>query len=72
MTLYDDLPDQPGVYLMKDAKGSVLYVGKAKNLKSRVKQYFVGSDERVQIPLLIEQLVTIDTIVVRNEKEAYV
>ncbi len=64
-------PEFPGVYLMKDEKGEVLYVGKAKNLKNRLKQYFTGSqDERLQIPYLLLHLHTIETIVVHSEKEA--
>lgn len=67
----EDFPTQPGVYFMKDAKGAVIYVGKANNIKVRLKQYFVsGSDDRIQIPYLLEQVVTIDTIVVSSEKEA--
>src|SRR3989304_4324795 len=61
----------PGVYLMKDAKGTVLYVGKANNLRSRLKQYFAASgDTRPMIPLLVSRIAQIETIVVRNEKEA--
>ena len=43
-------PDQPGVYLMKDSQGVVLYVGKAKNLRARLKQYFAHTDEREMVP----------------------
>ncbi|MCB1117783.1 MAG: excinuclease ABC subunit UvrC [Chlamydiia bacterium] len=64
-------PKDPGVYIMKDARHKVLYVGKAKNLQNRVKQYFVeGRDEREMIPHLVKQISSIDTIVVLSEKEA--
>lgn len=60
-----------GVYLMKNKAGDVLYVGKAKNLRQRVKQYFVsGGDGREMIPHLIAQIDHIETIVVLSEKEA--
>lgn len=66
-----DFPSLPGVYLMKDGKGVVLYVGKAKNLKARIKSYFGSSgDGRAQVPFLLSQMVSIDTIVVTSEKEA--
>lgn len=56
---------------MKDSKGSVLYVGKAKNLQARVKQYFSSHhDERPSIPLLMAKVEQIETIVVFSEKEA--
>ncbi len=57
---------------MKDEVGHVLYVGKAKNLKNRIKQYFLGTDTRAQIPYLIKQVEEIDTIVVTSEKEALI
>lgn len=64
-------PTSAGVYLMKNAHGTVLYVGKAKNLKQRIRQYFFKSgDKREMIPFLIAQVVTIETIVVASEKEA--
>lgn len=68
-----DFPALPGVYLMKDSKNSVLYVGKANNLRARLKQYFASPesrDERIQVPYLIEQVASIDTIIVHSEKEA--
>lgn len=69
--LLDQFPTQPGVYLMKDASGKVIYVGKAKQLKNRIKQYFAASgDSRPMIPFLIRQIAHIDTIVVPSEKEA--
>jgi excinuclease ABC subunit C len=65
------LPLLPGVYLYKDADGTVLYVGKAKNLRSRVRNYF--SDERLadrRTGTLIGEARDIDYILVDNEKEA--
>lgn len=67
----DLFPAKPGVYLMKGDDGVVLYVGKAKNLKQRVKQYFVpGRDGRIMVPYLVAKIAQIDTIVVTSEKEA--
>lgn len=66
-----DFPETPGVYLMKGRRGEVLYVGKAKNLKNRLRSYFAaGGDTRIQVPYLLAQVVTIETIVVLSEKEA--
>src|SRR5512134_1725774 len=65
------MPDQPGVYLMKDKKGRVIYVGKASCLRDRVRQYFhKSSDNRDFVPLLGGLLGDIETLVTRNEKEA--
>lgn len=67
----DSFSTQPGVYLMKGREGNVLYVGKAKNIRQRVKQYFVpGRDGRLMVPYLIAKVFSIDTIVVFSEKEA--
>ncbi|MEI6531616.1 MAG: excinuclease ABC subunit UvrC, partial [Chlamydiota bacterium] len=63
-------PIEPGVYIMKDKAGRVLYIGKANNLKQRVKQYFSGQDTRPQIPLLLAKVETVETIQVFSEKEA--
>ncbi len=66
------LPAKPGVYIMRGKGAGVLYVGKAKNLKQRVRQYFTpGHDQRAMIPLLISKVETIETIVVSSEKEAF-
>ncbi len=68
-----NLPSLPGVYLMKDKSGRVLYVGKASNLRSRVASYFRRSgDQRPQIPALLARLASIDTLVTDNEKEALI
>lgn len=68
----DTLPLDPGVYLFKDSRGRVLYVGKAKSLKSRVKQYFSGHDGRVMVPFLVRAAHDVEVIVVRTEKEALI
>ncbi len=68
----DLFPKEPGVYLMKNQKNEVIYVGKAKVLKIRIKQYFSGHDNRAMIPFLREEVERIDTIVVDNEKEALI
>jgi excinuclease ABC subunit C len=68
----DALPASPGVYLFKDKKGAVVYVGKAKSLRSRVRSYFQEgtSDNRYFIPILQKTLADLDTIVTGSEKEA--
>ncbi|HUQ05824.1 MAG TPA: excinuclease ABC subunit UvrC [Kofleriaceae bacterium] len=69
----DRIPTDPGVYIMKDAAGKVVYVGKAKNLRTRVRQYFrPGGDERffVAAGFLGKVLADIETVVVTDEKEA--
>lgn len=68
--LLDQFPIKPGVYLMKDTENKVIYVGKANQLKNRIKQYFSLADSRPMIPFLIQQIAHIDTIVVPSEKEA--
>jgi excinuclease ABC subunit C len=65
------LPTSPGVYLYKNAEGEVIYVGKAKNLRSRVGSYFVrGVDENAKTGSLLREAVDVEYIVVDNEKEA--
>ena len=65
------LPTSPGVYLMRDASGEVIYVGKAKQLRTRVRSYF-GSSRSLEprMRTLAEQVLTIDHVVTRSEAEA--
>ncbi|MBI4126677.1 MAG: excinuclease ABC subunit UvrC, partial [Deltaproteobacteria bacterium] len=64
------LPHLPGVYLFKDGKGKVLYVGKAKDLRKRVASYAKGRDERSQVVFLLRRTKNLETIVTDTEKEA--
>ncbi len=65
------LPTQPGVYLFKDAAGTILYVGKARSLRSRVKSYFLESKwVDAKTGSLVREIADLDYIVVDNEKEA--
>ena len=65
------LPEKPGVYLMKDAEGQVIYVGKAKVLKNRVRSYFSGShDGKTQV--LVSQIADFEYILTDSEVEALV
>ncbi|MEE2757121.1 MAG: excinuclease ABC subunit UvrC [Myxococcota bacterium] len=69
----DRFPKDPGVYIMKDQSGEVIYVGKANNLRNRVKQYFgQTSDTRFFVALLDEYLNDIDLIITANAKEALI
>lgn len=63
------LPSSPGVYLMKNAHGEILYIGKAKNVRKRVASYFKRNTE-VRISFLMQKVSHIDTIIVSNETEA--
>jgi DNA polymerase III subunit epsilon len=69
--LADRLPRAPGVYLFRDAAGRVLYVGKAKDLRTRVRSYFSG-DGRAKVADLLRELATIDHLRCATEFEASV
>ena len=71
LRLTDRLPRTPGVYLFRDAGGRALYVGKATNLRSRVRSYFSG-DERRKVGQLLRETVAIDHVVTANPLEAAV
>ena len=66
------VPTSPGCYLWKDASGEVIYVGKAKNLRARMKQYVQLTDDRAKIPLMMQLVASFDYIVVDTEHEALV
>ena len=66
------VPAQPGVYLWKDRDGQVIYVGKAKQLRARMRQYVNFQDDRAKIPLLVDQIDSFDYIVTESEHESLV
>ncbi len=65
------LSNSPGVYLMKNIEGDVIYVGKAKNLKKRVSQYFSNKKTDIKTEHLVSKIKSFETIVVNNEVEAF-
>jgi len=67
-----NLPSCAGVYLFKDEKGAVIYVGKAKNLHSRVRSYFSDTDSRFLMPFLQARIKDLEFIVTDTEKEALI
>ena len=66
----DNVPTEPGCYLWKGESGEILYVGKAKNLRARMRQYVNLEDERAKIPLLMAEVASFDYITVASEHEA--
>ncbi len=74
--IFDQLsrfPESPGVYIMKDESDKVLYIGKAINLRNRVRSYFSDSHEdRAHIPVMLQKLDHIDWIATNNETEALI
>jgi excinuclease ABC subunit C len=67
------LPNQPGVYLFKDATGEILYIGKAASLSNRVRSYFLkGTDHAPKTTLLVGLIADLETIVTRSELEALI
>lgn len=66
----EQFPTQPGVYIHKDAHGHVIYVGKAKNLRTRIAYYFKGKDLDPKTELLIKNIAKTEYIVTNNELEA--
>ena len=67
----DSLPDGPGVYIWKDAAGKVLYVGKARNLRSRVRSYILNDHaDSAKNQLLMRLVADVETIVVASETQS--
>ncbi len=67
-----DIPKSPGVYLMKNAKGEIIYIGKALNLRSRVRSYFSRSDTRHSTPFIAGKTESIEWLITNTEKEALI
>lgn len=69
----DHLPDHPGVYLMKSARGEIVYIGKARVLADRVRSYFQrNSDHTPKTSVLVGQIADLETIVTRSDLEALI
>ena len=76
MKAFDDprdrqYPDQPGVYLMKDAEGRIIYVGKARSLRSRIRSYFAGEKD-IKTRFLVAHIADIEVIITNTEYEALI
>jgi excinuclease ABC subunit C len=67
-----NLPSRSGVYLMRDDNGKVIYVGKAKDLRARVRAYFHNPDGRCQVEFLVRRVADIETLVTSTDKEALI
>lgn len=68
----NNIAAEPGCYLMKDQANNIFYIGKAKNLRARLKSYFVGTDTRIFVQYLEHILADIEVVVVRNDIEALI
>lgn len=66
------LPDLPGVYLMYDTSDTIIYIGKAKNLKKRVKSYFVKKHDAPKLRIMVPQIVRFEFIITDSEVEALI
>ncbi|RMW37485.1 MAG: excinuclease ABC subunit C [Nitrosopumilus sp.] len=64
------IPTDPGIYLMKDSNGKIIYIGKAKNLKKRVKSYFL-KNQNYKTQKLVENISDIEFVLTDNESEAF-
>jgi excinuclease ABC subunit C len=71
-TILDNLPTKPGCYLMKDESGKIIYVGKAINLRSRVRSYFHSQVDSQKTVQLVKNIADIETIIVGSELEALI
>ena len=66
------LPDQPGVYLWKDKNGTIIYIGKALNLKHRVRSYFASSGKDVKTEHLVKNIADLEYIITNSESDAFI
>jgi excinuclease ABC subunit C len=69
---YKEAPKEPGVYLMKDDKGKIIYVGKALNIRQRLASYFVNKRHDLKTGILINKIADFETIITRSDHEAYI
>ena len=63
------LPKEPGVYVMKDASGTIIYIGKAKNLKNRVSSYFKGAHD-AKVTAMVTHIADLEWFIVNTENDA--
>ncbi|MCX5812485.1 MAG: excinuclease ABC subunit UvrC [Proteobacteria bacterium] len=70
-TAINTLPESSGVYIFKDKEGNIIYIGKAKNLKDRVKSYIGESERDPKTERLVNKIKSVETILTGNEKEAF-
>ncbi len=68
----NNIPENPGVYVFKDNKKKVLYIGKAKNLKKRIKSYFLKNHIDLKTKILVEKISDVNWIITQNEVEALI
>ncbi|MCD4742316.1 MAG: excinuclease ABC subunit UvrC, partial [Desulfobacteraceae bacterium] len=69
---YKEAPKEPGVYLMKDNRGKIIYVGKAQNIKQRLSSYFVNQRHDLKTGILLKKVDDFETIITRSDHEAYI
>ncbi|WBL31339.1 excinuclease ABC subunit UvrC [Candidatus Phytoplasma sacchari] len=68
----NNLPNDPGCYLFKNEKKSVIYIGKAKNLKNRIKNYFLNNQHNQKTIILLKEIFYLSYIITNNELEAFI
>src|SRR6056297_2795336 len=66
------MPDKPGVYLMKNESGEIIYVGKARSLKKRVRSYFRKGNQSYKTTIMVDHIKDFDYIVTDTEMESYI
>ncbi len=69
--ILSNLPSSSGVYLMKDAGGNIIYIGKAKNLKNRVSSYFMNTEKNIKTTMLVSNIDSLDYILTASEQDAF-
>jgi excinuclease ABC subunit C len=70
-TTLNTLPDSSGIYIFRDKEGNIVYIGKAKSLKDRVKSYFSKTIKDTKTARLVATVATVETVLTANEKEAF-